>query len=64
MDEKCSARMLTLLAALLCTTPWCRSGEIPELSLPVDLIPELSLPVDFVHICRFILMYNLGYSDT
>ena len=36
MDEKCSARMLALLAASLCTTPWCRSGEIPELSLPVD----------------------------
>ena len=37
MDEKCSARMLALLVASLCTTPWCRSGEMPELSLPVDL---------------------------
>ena len=40
MDEKCSARMLALLAASLCTTPWCRSGEIPELSLPVDLMKD------------------------
>ena len=34
MDENCSARMLALLVASLCTTPWCRSGEMPELSLP------------------------------
>ena len=43
IDEKCSARMLALLAASLCTTPWCRSGEIPELSLPVDLMKDQNL---------------------
>ena len=42
MDEKCSARMLALLVASLCTTPWCRSGEMPELSLPVDLMKDQS----------------------
>ena len=43
MDDKCSAIMLALLAASLCTTPWCRSGEIPELSLPVDLMKDQNL---------------------
>ena len=40
MDEKCSAIMLALLVSSLCTTPWCRSGEMPELSLPVDLMDQ------------------------
>ena len=35
-----SARMSGLLVASLCTTPWCRSGEMPELSLPVDLMKD------------------------
>ena len=43
MDEKCSARMLALLVASLCTTPWRRSGEMPELSLPVDLMKDQNL---------------------
>ena len=43
MDEKCSARMLPLLVASLCTTPWCRSGEMPELSLPVDLMKDQNI---------------------
>ena len=50
MDEKCSARMLALLAASLCTTPWCRSGEIPELSLPVDLMKDQNR---FCLVCLF-----------
>ena len=43
VDEKCSARMLALLVASLCTTPWWRSGEMPELSLPVDLMKDQNL---------------------
>ena len=43
MDEKCSARMSALLVASLCTIPWCRSGEMPELSLPVDLMKDQNL---------------------
>ena len=33
MDEKSSARMSALLVASLCTIPWCRSGEMPALSI-------------------------------
>ena len=43
MDEKCSARMSALLVASLCTIHWCRSGEMPELSLPVDLMKDQNL---------------------
>ena len=43
MDEKCSARMSALHVASLCTIPWCRSGEMPELSLPVDLMKDQNL---------------------
>ena len=43
MDEKCSARMSALLVASLRTIPWCRSGEMPELSLPVDLMKDQNL---------------------
>ena len=43
MDEKCSARMSALLVASLCTIPWYRSGEMPELSLPVDLMKDQNL---------------------
>ena len=50
MDEKCSARMLALLVASLCTTPWCRSGEMPELSLPVDLMKDQNL---FCLVCLY-----------
>ena len=59
MDEKCSARMLTLLVESLCTTPWCRSGEMPELSLPVDLIirDQLSTYLDS-HFLNFRLSYH------
>ena len=50
MDDKCSARMLALLVASLCTTPWCRSGEMPELSLPVDLMKDQNL---FCLVCLY-----------
>ena len=43
MDEKCSARMSALLVASLCTTPWCWSGDMPDLSLPVDLMKDQNL---------------------
>ena len=43
MDEKCSARMSALLVASLFTIPWCRSGEMPELPLPVDLMKDQNL---------------------
>ena len=43
MDEKCSARMSALLVASLCTIPWRRSGEMPELYLPVDLMKDQNL---------------------
>ena len=55
MDEKCSARMLALLVASLCTTPWCRSGEMSELSLPVDLMKDHNL------FCLVCLFYVFGY---
>ena len=51
MDEKCSAIMLALLAASLCTTPWCRSGEIPELSLPVDLMKDQNILLSVSILC-------------
>ena len=50
IDEKYSARMLALLVASLCTTPWCRSGEMPELSLPVDLMKDQNL---FCLVCLY-----------
>ena len=40
MDDTCSARMSALPVALLCTIPWCRSGDMPELSLPVELMKD------------------------
>ena len=43
MDEKCSAGMSALPVASLSTIPWCRSGEMPELSLPVDLMEDQNL---------------------
>ena len=43
MNEKCSARMSALLVASLCTIPWCRSEEMPELSLPVALMKDQNL---------------------
>ena len=43
MDEKCSARVSALLVASLCTTPWRLTGDMPELSLPVDLMKHQNL---------------------
>ena len=40
MDEKCSAIISALLVSSLCTSPWSRSGEMPELYLPVDLMKD------------------------
>ena len=54
MDKKCSARMLALLVASLWKTPWCRSGEMPELSLPVDLMKDQN------HFCLVCLSCVLG----
>ena len=54
MDEKCSARMLAFLVASLCTTPWCRSGDMPEQSLPVDLMKDQNL---FCLVCLYLVCW-------
>ena len=43
MDENCSVKTSALRVASLYTTPWCRSGEMPELALPVDWMTDQNL---------------------